>query len=131
MSAAWEPYVHLIQHKDNQEVQGGWGQINICSHACIYGHDGNVWAASKNFTLSNYQTPVSDESGKETMMACNEHAALMKACDGNRKPQECGIRICNEKYTFNVHSPADDRNPFPHTVLTRQGGGGATIAKTG
>ena len=54
----------------------------------------------------------------------------MKACDGNRKPQECGIRICNEKFTFTNHTPPEGDNKYSTLVLTRAGGGGATVCKT-
>lgn len=52
----------------------------------------------------------------------------MKACDGNRKPQECGIRICNQKYMFMTNG---DKDGVKFVVLTRQGGGGATVCKSG
>ena len=83
---SWENYLHQIQNKPDPETAGGWGQLNICQYACIYGHDGTPWVASPGYQLSVYKTPLADESGKETMVECNEHAALMKATEGNRKP---------------------------------------------
>ena len=52
----------------------------------------------------------------------------MKAVGGDRKGgQECGIRICNQKYMF---LRADEKNGVKFCVLSRQGGGGACVAKT-
>ena len=52
----------------------------------------------------------------------------MKAADGDRKGgQECGIRICNEKYMcLNTGSDSNCK----YAVLSRQGGGGACVAVT-
>ena len=59
---------------------------------------------------------------------CNEHAALLKACGGDRKGgQECGIRICNQKYMFIRN---DEKDGVKFCVLGRQGGGGACAAMT-
>lgn len=70
--------------------------------------------------------PQEDGSTKKVM--CNEHAALLKATDGDRKGgSECGIRICNQKYMFMTNG---DKDGVKYCVLTRQGGGGATVCKT-
>ena len=70
--------------------------------------------------------PQEDGSTKKVM--CNEHAALVKgAKEGSRKPQECGFRICNQKYMF---MKKDQANGIHYCTLTRQGGGGATAAVT-
>ena len=66
--------------------------------------------------------------GTSKKVTCNEHAALMKGADGNRKPQECGFRICNQKYMF---LSANEENGIKFCTLSRKGGGGATVAKTG
>ena len=59
---------------------------------------------------------------------CNEHAALMKGTGGDRKGgQECGIRICNQKYMFLRN---DEKDGVKFCVLGRAGGGGAVVAKT-
>ena len=70
--------------------------------------------------------PQEDGSTKKT--TCNEHAALVKgAKEGNRKPQECGFRICNQKYMMMKNN---EENGVKYVTLTRQGGGGATAAVT-
>ena len=52
----------------------------------------------------------------------------MKAAGGTRNGgQECGLRICNQKYIF-LKSAED--SGVKYCVLSRQGGGGACIAKT-
>ena len=49
------------------------------------------------------------EDGSSKSVVCNEHAAVMKACQGDRKGgQECGIRMCNQKYMFITHDKAAD-----------------------
>ena len=66
--------------------------------------------------------------GTSKKVTCNEHAALMKGATGTRKPQECGFRICNQKYMF-LNSNED--NGIKFCTLSRKGGGGATAALTG
>lgn len=52
----------------------------------------------------------------------------MKAVTGDRKGgQECGIRICNQKYMFLRN---DEKDGVKFVVLSRAGGGGACVAKT-
>ncbi len=64
-----------------------------------------------------------DESKKD--VAVNEFECAKKAADGNRKPSEAGIRLNNQKYMLIMHNP--DRSSV---YLSREGGGGACIAKT-
>mmetsp|Transcript_14575 Transcript_14575/g.24872 ORF Transcript_14575/g.24872 Transcript_14575/m.24872 type:complete len:95 (-) Transcript_14575:71-355(-) len=53
----------------------------------------------------------------------------MKAAKGDRKGgQECGVRICNQKYMF---LRAAEEGGVHYCVLSRQGGGGACVALTG
>ena len=53
----------------------------------------------------------------------------MKAARGDRKGgQECGLRICNQKYMF-LRSDVSDGVAF--CTLSRTGGGGACVAVTG
>ena len=60
---------------------------------------------------------------------CNEHSAMMKAAGGDRKGgQDCGLRICNQKYMFLRADTSSDG--VKYAVLSRQGGGGACVAKT-
>ena len=52
----------------------------------------------------------------------------MKACEGNRKGgQECGIRICNEKYMFLRNA---EYAGVKFAILSRAGQGGGCVAKT-
>ena len=100
----------------------------MCLYACVYGHDGAQWAASEGFGLHTYEFQQPQEDGSEKAVNCNEHAALMKATDGDRKGgQECGIRIQNQKYMFIRN---DVKDGVKYVVLSRSGGGGACIAKT-
>ena len=57
--------------------------------------------------------------GTHKKVLCNEHGALVKATNGTRSGgQECGIRICNEKYMF-LRSAVDDGVKF--AILSRAG----------
>ena len=53
----------------------------------------------------------------------------MKATDGDRKGgQECGLRICNQKYMMNN---SGEKDGVKYCVLIRCGvPGGATVVKT-
>ena len=55
----------------------------------------------------------------------NEFDCALKAAQGNRKPSEAGIRMCNQKYMLIQHNP-DSSSAY----LGREGGGGACVAKT-
>ena len=53
----------------------------------------------------------------------------MKATKGTRNGgQECGIRICNEKYMFIRSDVSNEKVAF--CTLGRRGGGGACVAQT-
>ena len=68
------------------------------------------------------------EDGSTAKTPCNEFNAMMKAASGERKGgQECGLRICNEKYMFLRSDKTSEGVPF--CVLSRKGGGGACVAK--
>ena len=125
---SWDQYVHQIQNTFDPATNG-WAVTNVNQFACVYGHDGAQWAASQGFQLANYEFDMPQEDGSTKKVPCNEHAAVMKACDGNRKGgQDCGIRICNQKYMFLTNG---EDSGVKYAVLTRQGGGGACVAKTG
>ena len=101
----------------------------MCQFACLYGHDGNAWAVSPGFQLATYEFDMPQEDGSTKKVLCNEHSAMMKAALGDRKGgQECGLRICNQKYMFIRADTSSEGVKF--AVLGRQGGGGATVAKT-
>ena len=84
-NSAWDPYVHQIQNKFDAS-SNAWSVTDVCQSACIYGHDGTPWAASKGFFLANYDYDLEQEDGTKKRVVCNEHAGLMLAVDGNRKP---------------------------------------------
>ena len=101
----------------------------MCEFAAVYGQDGPAWACSNGFQLASYEFQQPQEDGSTKPVACNEHAALIKACGGDRKGgSDCGIRICNQKYMFLTSSKMED---VKYVVLSRQGGGGACVALTG
>ena len=125
---SWDTYVHQIQNTLDPATNN-WSCTNVCVYACVYGHDGAAWAASQGFQLATYESDLKQEDGSTKKVNCNEHAALMKACNGDRKGgQECGIRICNQKYIF-LQNREDSGVKF--CILSRQGGGGACAALTG
>ena len=87
-----------------------------------------MWAASQGFQLATYEIEIPTEDGGKEKVTCNEHAALMKACAGERKGgQKCGLRICNQKYMYITGGEEDG---VKYAVLSRQGGGGACVALT-
>ena len=125
---SWDTYVHQIQNTFDAETNA-WSVTNVAQFACLYGHDGNAWAVSPGFQLATYEFAQPQEDGSTKNVLCNEHSALMKACGGDRKGgQECGIRICNQKYMFLRADKSSDGVAF--ATLSRQGGGGACVAKT-
>ena len=126
--SGWDTYVHQIQNTFDAETNA-WSVTNVCQFACVYGHDGNPWATSPGFQLATYEFDMPQEDMSTKKVLCNEHSAAMKASTGDRKGgQECGIRICNQKYMFLRSDKTSEGVPF--CILSRQGGGGACIAKT-
>ena len=71
--------------------------------------------------------------GTTKRVLCDEPKAALAGCTGNRTGgQECGIRICNQKYMFLKHQFSEGIN---YAILSRRDdgdrkGGGAIIAKT-
>jgi hypothetical protein len=125
---SWDTYVHQIQNKFDPATNA-WAVTNVSSFAAVYGHDGAAWATSEGFQLASYQFDMPQEDGSTTPVPCHEHAALMKACDGDRKGgQACGIRICNQKYMMMRNSDAHD-GKIKFATLSGPGGG-ACVAKT-
>ena len=124
---SWDTYVHQIQNTFDPEINN-WSCTNVCQFGCVYGHDGNVWATSEGFQLATYNYDMPQEDGSTKAVPCNEHSAVMKATQGDRKGgQEAGIRICNQKYMF---IRKDEKDGIHFAVLGRQGGGGAVAART-
>ena len=127
LAMSWDTYVHQIQNLFDPNTNA-WALTNVNQYACVYGHDGAAWATSPQFQLATYEFDQPQEAGGTKKVQCNEHAALMKAVTGDRKGgQECGIRICNQKYMMIRN---DEKDGIKFCVLGRQGGGGACVAKT-
>ena len=126
--SGWDTYVHQIQNTFDPETNA-WSVTNVCQYACVYGHDGNAWATSQGFQLATYEFDQPQEDMSTKKVLCNEHSAMMKAAGGDRKGgQDCGLRICNQKYMFLRADTSSDG--VKYAVLSRQGGGGACVAKT-
>ena len=125
--SGWDTYIHQIQNKFDAAT-GQWAKTNVVQFACVYGHDGNMWATSPHFQLATYEFDMPQEDGSTTKTLCNEVQSLIKACGGNRKGgQDCGLRICNQKYMFLKSS---EEKGVKYCTLSRGGGGGATVAIT-
>ena len=125
---SWDTYVHQIQNTFDASINN-WSVTNVCLFAAVYGLDGALWASSEGFQLATYEYDLAQEDGSTKKVTCNEHSAAVKASGGDRKGgQECGVRICNQKYMF-INSGSEES--VQYCILSRQGGGGATIAKTG
>ena len=126
--SGWDQYVHQIQNTFDAATNG-WSVTAVNTYACVYGHDGAVWAASEGFALHNYEFDLMQEDMTTKKVPCNEHAAAMAAAGGARKGgQDAGIRIANQKYMFIRSDKSSEGVEF--CILSKQGGGGACIAKT-
>ena len=124
---SWDTYVHQVCNEYDPD-RNAWAVTNVCQAACVYGHDGALWATSSGFRLGTYEFEQTQEDGSKKKVICNEHAACMKATRGDRKGgQECGIRISNQKYMMLRN---DEKGKVKFAILSRQGGGGACVAKT-
>ena len=124
---SWDTYVHQICNTYDAKAHA-WSVTNVCQYACIYGMDGAEWSTVPGFQLAFYNFNQEQEDGSFKEVPCNELNACIKAAGGDRKGgQGCGIRMCNQKYMF-VTCGVDGE--VKYCVLTRQGGGGACIAKT-
>ena len=92
---SWDTYVHQVCNKYDS-ANNAWKLLNCCMFACVYGHDGTLWATSPGFQIATYEFDLDNGDGTSKKVMCNEHSSLMKGCkSGSRKPQECGYRICN------------------------------------
>ena len=125
MPNGWEAYTTAMNQfysaKKDKVVR-----TNVCTSCAIYGLDGTLWAASEKwtpFTSYDYELEGLDESEKQTIKIDEFKIATMVA-DGNRTPTAAGIRLCGTKFMMNNSSDGI-------TMMNKQGGGGATIGKTG
>ena len=76
------------------EENDDWSKTNVCSQACIYGHDGEKKTASDTFQLGKYQFNVTLDDGSSQAVDYDEFAEVIKVVDGEKMP----IRISNQPY---------------------------------
>ena len=97
----------------------------MCSSCAIYGLDGTLWAASDKWkALAEYDHTVEGLGDDSTNVRVNEFKCAEAASVGNRNPSAAGIRMGGDKYIMNSSEDGV-------TQLSRQGGGGASVARTG
>ena len=125
-SSGWDSYIWQIQNKWSNKQQK-YLITNCSQHAAIIGIDGSVWAQSAEWPgLHNYDYDLEQDDGSAPVkVQVNEFMSAMKATDGNRMPTAAGIRLGNQKFMLTRHI---EENKVAY--LSRQGGGGACIAKT-
>ena len=123
--SGWEGYIYQIQNDFDHATQQ-YKLTNCCQAAALIGNDGTPWAATAGFALGQYDFQLENEEGAKESVPVNEFKIVEAALNGNRKLCKAGIRMNNEKYMFIKHNGEDD----PVSVyLSRQGGGGACLAK--
>jgi hypothetical protein len=55
------------------KVKGEFTVMNVCESAAIYGLDGVLWAATKNWPgLHEYDHPLEQDDGSTTQVKVNE-----------------------------------------------------------
>ena len=80
----------------------------MCSAAAIYGLDGYPWAFSPNFPeLTLYKHPLEALDGSVEDIEVDEIDIAIKAGNGSRNPNPCGIRLGGNKYMFVAHDDGD------------------------
>lgn len=125
MPNGWEPYLEQITNKWSK-LKGEFTVTNVCEHAAIYGLDGIPWATTKNWPgFHEYDHPLEQEDGSTTNVKVNEFGCAVKVAEGTRMPTAAGVRMGKCKFMMVSHVAEDQV-----TYLSRQGGGGACIAKT-
>ena len=123
MPNGWEDFIPHIENFYSK-VKCEFTKKHTCTHSAIIGHDGVVWASSKNWPgLKEYEHSVEEMDGSATNVKVNELQAALGACNGIRNPTAAGIRMGGQKY---VMQSAEEGV----AQLTRLGGGGACVAKT-
>ena len=95
----------------------------MCDSCAIYGHDGTLWVKGGKWKgFSNYDYEVDAPEGKLNVKI-DEFKIALAVAGGNRNPSDAGTRLFNQKFSFTTHDEGV-------TSLSRQGGGGAILAKT-
>ena len=102
-----------------------WTKTNVCESCAIYGLDGSLWAASPKWKgLSEYDHTQEGLGEEATVVKVNEFKILEAVSQGNRNPSAAGARLCKEKFLLTTHDEGV-------SMLTKTGGGGGTVARTG
>lgn len=124
-SNGWDSYIWQIQNKWSVKT-GNFTTTNVCEHAAIIGIDGTPWVTSANWPgLHEYEHPLEQEDGSTSNIKVNEFNCALKVAGGTRMPTAAGVRMGHQKFMMVKHIPED-----AVTYLSRQGGGGACIART-
>ena len=121
----WDDFIPNILNKWSK-VTGNFSVNQVCAHAAIYGLDGTLWAASKDWPgLHDYVHPLEQDDGSTTDVKVNEFNCALGAANGKRMPTTAGIRMGRTKFMMVRHEPEDNM-----CYLSRMGGGGGCVAKT-
>ena len=105
--------------------KGEFTKQNVCDSCAIYGLDGTLWAASPKWKpLSEYDHTVEGLGEESTSVKVNEFKIAEAVAQGNRNPSAAGVRLCGQKFLMTTHEEGV-------TMLTKAGGGGGTVARSG
>ena len=128
MPNGWEAIVGEILNKYDAKTNTHKVK-NLCCNVAIYGKDGTLYAshpAGWKLESYTYDTPQDDGSTKPVQV--DEVKCAIAASQGNRSGGNAGagIRMGNKKFMMIRPSPEVKQGAY----LSRQGGGGATVAST-
>ena len=120
----WDQYIgHLMGFYSAKKEQ--FTKQNVCEACAIYGLDGTLWAASPKWKgLTEYDHTVEGLGDESNNVKVNEFKCADEVSKGNRNPSAAGVRLCSQKFMMTTSEDGV-------TMLTRIGGGGGTIARTG
>ena len=118
---SWENYLTQVPNKFDPE-KGEYILSGIVQHAAIFSLEGEKWAATPGFTLTEYDFEFQIDDVNKEMCHVNEVDIFKMICSGRRDLGTAGARLNNEKFMI-----VQPKNDFGMVKMAKRAGG-ATIA---
>ena len=93
MANGWDAYINQMLSSYSAKKQE-YLKHNVALSAAIYGHDGTLWAASKDWqALSEYEKEVEKDDGSMEKVKVNEFNCIVQLAKGVRNAGPAGALI--------------------------------------
>ena len=120
-SPVWQKYISgCLWCK--QMKNGSWVK-NVCEHAAIIDHKGNVLANTKGFTLGKYVYDMQVDEKNVQKVPVDEKQLLINVVLNGTTDENVGVRVNNEKHVMVNYDPVKKL-----TYFSKRDGGACAMA---